>query len=112
LLNPRTARNYFEGYVRFEILKPEGVSLETFFVYVHGKRPQTEADCGAFNRSQRVQLSALALGSESFVEVEVPFSDFADIMLADVRAMFGIQVENAQPDTEVLQINNIRWTRF
>lgn len=112
LSNPRTARNYYEGYVRFEVLKPEGSNLETFFVYVHGKNPQAVDECGSFNRSQLVELSALALSSTDWIEVAVPFSDFNDIMLADIRAMFGVEVANASPETEVLQINNIRWTRF
>lgn len=112
LLNPRTARNYYEGFVRFNVMKPEGSDLDIFEVYVHGKRPQNEVSCGAFNRSQKVQLSALALSSTEEFEVAVPFSDFGDIMLADIRVMFGVEVINASPETEVLQINNIRWTRF
>lgn len=111
LTNPRTARNYNEGFIRFEVLKPEDSSLGTFQIYTHGKLTQTNSGCDEFNRSQVVELSALSLNDSIPASVAVPFSDFDQLMLADINVLFGIIAEG-EPDTEVLQINNIRWTRF
>ena len=111
LTNPRTARNYNEGFVRFEVLKPEVSSLTSFRIYTHGKLTQMGSGCNEFNRSQVVELSALSLNDSIPASVAVPFSDFDQLMLADINVLFGVIAEG-QPDTEVLQINNIRWTRF
>lgn len=112
LLNPRTARNYNTGFVRFDILKPEGSELATFSVYTHGKVVEVVADCGNIRRSEPVQVSAQTAGSESFVSYAVPFSDFDELMFADIETLFGITVSGATPQAEVLHINNIRWTQF
>lgn len=112
LLNPRTARNYNTGFVRFDILKPEGSEISIFSVYTHGKVVDATENCGDIRRSDPVQISAQTAGSESFVSYAVPFADFDELMLADIETLFGITVESAAPQTEVLRINNIRWTQF
>lgn len=112
LLNPRTARNYIEGFIRFDISKPEESSLSTLKVYTHGKLPDNVSGCGAFNRSDWVELSVLAVSADEFLSVAVPFRDFDDLMLADVNVMFGVVLEGLEPGEEALSINNIRWTRF
>lgn len=112
LVNPRTARNYIEGFIHFQILVPEDVELSTFQIYTHGKMVGHVGSCGEFIRSQPIQLSAAALGSENFTTVSVPFRDFGQLMLADIRVVFGLSIEGAVPDSEVLHLNNIRWTRF
>jgi hypothetical protein len=112
LLNPRTARNYIEGFIHFDISKPEASSLTTLKIYTHGKLPDNAPGCGAFNRSEWIELSVLAITSEEFQSVAVPFRDFDDLMLADVHVMFGIVLEGLAPGEEALSINNIRWTRF
>ena len=112
LLNPRTARNYNTGYVHFDVLKPEGSGVQTLEIYTHGKRPQQSSECGAFNRSHVVEISTLTLPIDEWHTVSIPFLDFTDLMLADIRIMFGVQTGGHAPESEVLQLNNIRWTRF
>lgn len=112
LINPRTARNYIEGFIHFEILVPEGVDLSTFRIYTHGKVVDNVGSCGEFIRSQNVELSAAALGNENFTTVSVPFRDFSQLMLANIGVAFGLSIEEAEADTEVLHLNNVRWTRF
>lgn len=111
LTNPRTARNYIEGFVHFEIAKPEGSDLSTFAIYLHGKAVDNQGACGEYIRTDLLELSAAALSSAT-TTVSVPFRDFNELLLADIAIGFGIAVENATPDSEVLHINNIRWTRF
>jgi len=112
LVNPRTARNYIEGFVHFDVLVPEDSNISMFGIYIHGKEVETDGNCGEYIRSDKLELSALALSSETFTTVSVPFRDFNQLLLADIGVAFGIAVTGATPDTEILRINNIRWTRF
>lgn len=110
LLSPRSGRNYSEGFVRLDLEKPLESDLSMFDIYVHGKIADNEGACGDYVRSQKLQFSAIALDTTA-TTLSVPFRDFEQVRMDDLSVVMGLRIENAQPDTEVLRINNIRWTR-
>lgn len=111
LLNPMTIRHYMEGSVHVDLQKPSGSELNIFEIYLHGKVADSNGDCEEFMRCDRLQFSALALDSTT-TTLSVPFTDFSQFYMGNVAVVFGLSVNGAAPNAEVLQINNIRWTRF
>lgn len=111
LLNPMTIRHYMEGSVHVDLQKPAGSELNVFEIYLHGKVADSNDNCGDFMRCDKLQFSALALDS-TITTLSVPFQDFSQFYMGNVAVVFGLSVNGAAPNSEVMQINNIRWTRF
>lgn len=111
LMNSRSAQNYIEGYVHVDIQRADSMVIPNFEIYVHGKVVDSDHNCGEFIRSEKLQFSALAL-SDTPTTLSVPFRDFNQLLLGDLNVLFGISLSGAEPNSEVLKINNIRWTRF
>ncbi len=111
LINPRTASNYIEGSVHVDIQKPEGSELGVFEVYLHGKIVDNVGNCGEFIRTQKLQFSGMALDTTT-TTLTIPFRDFSQLYLGDIGVVFGLSVSGSAPNSELMTINNIRWTRF
>ncbi len=110
LINPVSASNYIEGNLRIDLALPEGVSLPLVDIYIHGKIADSDGVCPGYVRSDFVQVSTQALGQTPHA-LSIPLRDFEQMRLGDIEVMVGIEIKNAQPNSEVLWINNVRWTR-
>lgn len=108
LVNPRNGSFYNDGQLRFRVRRGADQDFSTFSVYIHGNNALTEGSCWQQRRSDFVNVSALSIGEENFVEAGVALPDFTRRSMGAPGVVFGVRGQ-AQPGA-VMEFEHIEWT--
>ncbi len=109
LVNPVDAGYYGDGSIKFDIQKGIAQNFPTFDTYIYGNNAVTDGTCWQQRRSDFTMLSALSLSDTAFSSVSIPLPQYSSRAMNGLTVVFGISGE-AQPDQEVMLINDLRWT--
>lgn len=108
LINEQDARDFAEGSLRMGIRLPDSTigSPDYIRLYIGGKIPEGQ-DCSPHRRSEFVEISTHSFNDSTFTEVNIPIRHFAQIRMAHVNVVCGLQFEGDRSTGIV--IDKIRW---
>jgi len=110
LVNQQDARDYVNGYLRFDAMLPSGSGLAVLDVHIQGGDCFGFGQCSNLCRSGAQQIVTYYLSDTAFTEVAMPLLDFPNRKLALVDNLFMFTKEVPTGSDEVLILDNIRWT--
>lgn len=108
LINEHDARDFAEGSLRMGIRVSdlnEG-SPDYINLYIGGKILENSA-CSPHRRSTYVEISTHSFNDSTFTEVNIPIRHFAQIRMAHVNVVCGIEFEGER--NTGIEIDSIRW---
>lgn len=110
LLNKKSALDYKNGYLVFQAKLDENANINNFGVFIHGNHLNAGgAYCDDFHYSDLMQLPASLLNTSSFTEITIPLADFTNRHMQNIDVVFGIKGSNADPNTSLIIINEVKW---
>jgi len=110
LLNKKSALDYKNGYLVFQAKLDPDANINNFGVFIHGNHLSPGGlYCDDFHYSDLLQLPSSILNTSSFTEIKIPLADFTNRHMQNIDVVFGIKGSNADPNTSLIIINEVKW---
>lgn len=109
LSNNKNALTFGDGYLVFDAMLHPSSNLTEYNVFIHGNLLNPQGNCANLYQSDVITASTTVLDTNSFTEIVMPLLNFPDRHMKSINLVFGLQGTNADPNSPLLIINNVRW---
>ena len=109
-LNQQSGTAFKNGELIFNAILHPDATIQDFEVIISGNNASSETgNCESFLFADPISVTTSNLDTNSFKEISLPFTNFNDRNMNSIDLVFGIQGNNAAPNTSLIMINNVRW---